>query len=685
MRKMLAWSALVFLLTASIGYAETIYGGDTKSYFFEKCIYLIVNITPSEWQEWSAYPDCTEESAGNFFCTCADNWTLYLSPKVNSVGTFDLSITDYYTDDLRPPQIYNLNPKDGSYVNDPAPEISAHYYDYESGIDVSSVRIYVDGTDVTSHPTTSITASKVTYIPPFDLVDGSHLVSVSVVDNVSNSYQTDWSFTVDTVAPSMFLIHPENRTYNSTIPIEVQVTDESPMKYIRRIRDFRYYQTLCRDCNYYIDDWTFHKGATSITIEAEDYAGNVVSETVYFLVDLTPPRIHDILPEDEDVITGSTFWVKYTEDNLKSIDLYWRELPESGNPNDGVITGGEPIPTIHKVPLSYCQSGRRQECDIDIVLSDFDDSYIEYFFHVEDVADNAINSDMNTVRIDHMDPKVDIILPIEDSISSSRKLPFEVSISESVELLEYSLDGGRFRRICRNCEDYEKLKRFKDGTHELLVRATDYAGNVGEDSVSFEIDSVPPRISDQYPDNRDYTNGTFSVTYREDDLTKVSLFFKRTDESDLEYKEIVKTNCLSGNKVDCVFYPSDFSSAGYEISSYHGESIEYYFVLSDQVSNTQSRRVYEATVDTQVPELNIHQPSKDVYTSRIVPIDISVNEGDEVRLEYSDNGGSFRRLCSSCEGYDRTRSFSYEDHDIIFRAEDDAGNVAISTVSFTIV
>jgi hypothetical protein len=73
---------------------NALYGGETINYTFANCQNLTVNITNSQMKEWSASPNCTEETAGNFNCNCSDNWTLYLTPATNAVGNYTITMTN---------------------------------------------------------------------------------------------------------------------------------------------------------------------------------------------------------------------------------------------------------------------------------------------------------------------------------------------------------------------------------------------------------------------------------------------------------------------------------------------------------------------------------------------------------------------------------------------------------------
>jgi pilus assembly protein TadC len=92
------------------------------------------------------------------------------------------------------------SPGAGSVTGSTTPTIKDSFSDSASPI--SSVFIYIDGTNVTGLDSTTITATSVTYVPPsiLPLKNGVHNVTVDVSDSVGNSAQDTWNFTVNTNA-----------------------------------------------------------------------------------------------------------------------------------------------------------------------------------------------------------------------------------------------------------------------------------------------------------------------------------------------------------------------------------------------------------------------------------------------------------------------------------------------------
>ncbi len=64
---------------------------------------------------------------------------------------------------------------------------------------MNSVKLYVDGVDVTSKA--AVTESQVTYTPEKDLSTGSHTVKVTVADIYGNKAEREWSFVITAPFP----------------------------------------------------------------------------------------------------------------------------------------------------------------------------------------------------------------------------------------------------------------------------------------------------------------------------------------------------------------------------------------------------------------------------------------------------------------------------------------------------
>ena len=93
-------------------------------------------------------------------------------------------------------------PAPGSVVSSSTPTIQVSYSDSASPINTADVSIVVDNLNVTTFEETTITASRVTYVPPaiLQLKNGLHNVTVYVADMAGNTASLSWNFTVNTSA-----------------------------------------------------------------------------------------------------------------------------------------------------------------------------------------------------------------------------------------------------------------------------------------------------------------------------------------------------------------------------------------------------------------------------------------------------------------------------------------------------
>ncbi|WP_273701755.1 S-layer homology domain-containing protein [Tepidanaerobacter acetatoxydans] len=97
--------------------------------------------------------------------------------------------------DILSPTIISVEPAEGAVIaeTNTKPAIKAEYSDL-SGIDTDSVKIFVDGIEVTNKA--NINLESVTYIPAEDLRLGNHTVAVYVSDTRGNESSKTWTFTI---------------------------------------------------------------------------------------------------------------------------------------------------------------------------------------------------------------------------------------------------------------------------------------------------------------------------------------------------------------------------------------------------------------------------------------------------------------------------------------------------------
>ncbi|MBI3623763.1 lamin tail domain-containing protein [Candidatus Pacearchaeota archaeon] len=405
----------------------------------------------------------------------------------SELGRNELKQQKNFMVDLTSPIIKNQMPAPNSIVHLNDFNISAYIdekYNGNSGVNLSSIVMRVDGVVVpaVSELQDNIDAA-VNYIAHLDL--GVHNVSLEVKDNAGRSSHSEWSFSVD-IAPEFFLnVHsPENSIYEKKrVLFNLSINDgNGSLVNVDKIDYIDYndlrprWTTLCTNCDSYERLRNIDEGQNNITIrvQLQDVVKNV---NISSFVDSKKPIISSMLPKKNGVTNGSNFWLKYSEDNLEEVKLLINHTDNSSSFQDEFNLN--------------CTSGKNKQCSKSLDLSEFDGSWIEYWFEVSDSINTVITKRVN-VSVDTTSPILIINMP--ENGTYGKNVPFNLSVNEKtdIEYLDSWDEVPAWKKICGNCNGYgltsTKTKLFKKGIHNLMIKATDKAGNSDEGSVGFLVD-----------------------------------------------------------------------------------------------------------------------------------------------------------------------------------------------------
>jgi len=246
------------------------------------------------------------------------------------------------TVEYEPPVIHNLQPPDGSFVNDSTPAISADYYDMPlgtaSGINVSSVVMKVDGVPVVD---AVATLTNVTYTPTEPMTEDLHtVVNVSVADNCGNSNSTEWSFTVDVTSPVVNITSPADgfatNSASMLITGTVTTTPDDPITTIDvngvpvDVIDDAFTTTVA-----------LTEGANTITATAIDRAENVGTDSVSGMFDTVAPEVAYVAATPSEIVANGTHETELlvgARDLASGIDTVTVDLTAIGGSATQVLT-----------------------------------------------------------------------------------------------------------------------------------------------------------------------------------------------------------------------------------------------------------------------------------------------------------------------------------------------------------
>jgi Glucodextranase, domain B/Bacterial Ig-like domain len=116
---------------------------------------------------------------------------------------------------MSPPVISDISPVNGTaFPNGSAVALVAKFTDIGAGIDPASIRLTLDGTNVTGSAT--LTVDSITFAPLDPMPQGAHTVTLSVTDRAGNQTVRAWSFEIETAATTAFSdLTPRNVTLAS--------------------------------------------------------------------------------------------------------------------------------------------------------------------------------------------------------------------------------------------------------------------------------------------------------------------------------------------------------------------------------------------------------------------------------------------------------------------------------------
>ncbi len=181
-------------------------------------------------------------------------------------------------------------------------------------------------------------AGNTTFTPNTTITGGEGLNNIVVyaTDTAGNTNSSTVHFTVD-LPPRITIITPQNIVYNtSSVDLNYSVEDESGIDWVGYSLDGQGNVTLIAN----ITLIGLSEGQHNVTIYANDAAGNLNSTTKYFTVDLLPPRITIITPQNI-VYNTSSVDLNYSVEDESGIDWVGYSLDGQGNVSGEITTFSE--------------------------------------------------------------------------------------------------------------------------------------------------------------------------------------------------------------------------------------------------------------------------------------------------------------------------------------------------------
>ena len=190
------------------------------------------------------------------------------------------------------------------------PRIGASYQD-SSGIATASVKLTLDGADVTTQ--SQVTASAVAFTPAQPLAQGPHSVTLAVADTAGNGSSASWTFNVDSLPPAVSGQTPrDTESASPASAISAQYADAGTGIDLPRTvlildnQDVTAQATVTTTGVSYRRATPLANGPHAVTLRVADPLGNQTEARWTFAVDGAGPLVTGTSPSDVTLPADAT-------------------------------------------------------------------------------------------------------------------------------------------------------------------------------------------------------------------------------------------------------------------------------------------------------------------------------------------------------------------------------------------
>ena len=285
--------------------------------------------------------------------------------------------------------------------------------------------------------------------------------------------EPDATTVVDTIEPTVEITSPADEAITSSEDVTVEYTTDgtgTAIASVERRVDSGSWESAGATSTV-VEALT--EGAHTVDIRVTDQAGHTATDSVGFTVDMGPPMVTITSPDDGAVLDADSVTVEWTVTD-QDADVEVR------------LDGGEWQATT----------------DDSMTFSDLDDGE-----HTVDVRATGLTGSSSTASVtfivstDNTAPTVSITSPANGSSHASTSVTVNWSASDGdgsgIALVEIKLDAGSFAPVTTNTRTFTNLS---EGAHNVTIRVTDSADNVGEATVTFMVDTMAPTVTITSPE-----------------------------------------------------------------------------------------------------------------------------------------------------------------------------------------
>jgi|GEM_PF-6249852 len=374
--------------------------------------------------------------------------------------------------DLVAPQVSIESPQDGGFVNNTTVQMSGTASD-DKGLELVEVSNET-GAWINATGTSSWSGEV-----PLD-GDGAHKLCARATDTSNNTAMACVNVTLDTVAPTLTVLEPEEGTYFNHSQLFVKGTTDADVviangeSVVVFNGNFSYPFTLTKE------------GANDLVLVAKDKAQNQYSTSLRVFRDLVAPTIVVLRPLLGSIVTSNTFVVGGNITDVQGVVGMWASTDNmTWKPADLNFTGSTSGAGAFTVTFTLSEGAHT------------------IYLKATDRANNTARNSFNiTIKLpDVTAPTLKILNPKDgDSLQGLKiKVNGTASDDEKVTSVELSLDGTNWTAA----ESFDSWAHWflnlslVAGANTIYVKALDLAGNKAVALVT--VTAIKPFVDTERP------------------------------------------------------------------------------------------------------------------------------------------------------------------------------------------
>jgi hypothetical protein len=522
--------------------------------------------------------------------------------------------------------------------------------------------------------------SLTTSLPLDGTADGPHTIHFKATDKADNtSLLTDYTFTLDTVAPTITIVSPASGTFtNQNETITGHVTDAtSGVASLVAAVDAGAFAPVTIDGsgNFSLTTTLALDGTTdglhTVLFKATDKAGNTSSPTsLTFTVDTKNPVINIASPA-AGLVTNQNVTVAGTLSDLQSDLATLTAAVDSGSFSNVSFNNSGGFTFTTALPLDGTADG----------------SHTVHFKATDKAGNMSVVTDY-TFTLDTIAPTVTIVSPTSGTFANRNETitGHVADATSGVASLVAAVDAGAFAPVTVDGSGNFSfttalaLDGTADGPHTVRFEVTDKAGNTSSPTnATFTLDTQNPVIDITSPAAGLATSQNVTIAGNiadaQSDLANLTAAVDSGSFSNVSFSS-------SGNFTFTTGLPLDGTADGPHTV---------HFRATDQAGNTSVLTDYAFTLDTVAPTVTIVNPASGTFTNQNTTVTGQVTDATSgvASLVAAVDSGAFTPLTVDSSGnFSFTTALALDGtadgpHTVRFEATDKAGNTS-SPISLTL-